>query len=61
MVLQRKCSSFCMTEKRKDEAIWVGKSADFTNPFVCGTPPGESEKTRSCVTYVVDDTVTKFW
>ncbi len=40
---------------------WVGKSSDFTNPFVCGPRRGESEKmSRSVclsVTYVVSDTL----
>ena len=36
---------------------WVGKSSDFTNPFVCGPRRGESEKMRPSVTYVVSDTL----
>ena len=36
---------------------WVGKSSDFTNPFVCGPRRGESEKMSPSVTYVVSDTL----
>ena len=39
---------------------WVGKSSDFTNPFVCGPAGGKVKKMSSvCVTYVDNNTHTK--
>ena len=42
---------------------WVGKSSDFTNPFVCGPAGGKVKKMSVvvCVTYVDNNTHTTFW